>query len=475
MARSDTGRAAGLGILAMLANGISLLFTVVFARVLGSGGYGSLIALTAAFLILAIPGQALQVAVARDVSRQVDGHDPALAANVRRWARTLMVATLAVALVAALLRAPLADLIGVDLEWAAAATLAMGCAWLLLCIQRGVFQGIGSYGLVGASLVFEASGRFVFAFLFVALGLDSTGAFLGQGASILTVSALLFLPLNRRLARLGAAEAPARRPLGNLVRAAAIPLVALGLFALLQNLDVIVVRNVASDAVASDYAAISVAAKALIWIAIGIGLFVLPEATRRTARGQDGRPVLLRTLGVAAVLGLGLTTVFAVVGRPVLEIAFGEDLADGAAALPWLTLAMGLLAMVYLAVQFLLALHRVAFLGMLGAAAVVELVALSVIGPDLTGVALGVLAVEVALATGVIAAGLRAGRPGSSPVMGSDGRGFLDGAGIESPPGTPEPRNDEEGLNGDTQRHLADPDQPVAEADRPFGDREARE
>ncbi len=452
---SDTGRAVGLGVLAMAANGISLAFTVVFARVLGSDGYGSLIALTAAFLILALPGQALQVAVARDVSRQVDGHDPSLAANVRRWARTLVVTTLVVALVAALLRHPLAGLIGVHLEWAAAATLPMGCAWLLLCIERGVFQGIGSYGMAGGSLVLEASGRFVFAFFLVALGLDATGAFLGQGASVVALSLILFVPLNRRLARLGAAEAAAARPLADVLRAAAVPLVALGLFALLQNLDVILVRNVASEDVASDYAAVSVAAKALVWIAIGIGLFLLPEATRRTARGEDGRPVFLRALAVAGTLGLGLTAAFAVVGRPVLEIAFGEGLADGAAALPWLTLAMGLLAMVYLAVQFLLALRRVAFLAMLGIAAVVELAVLGAIGPDLVGVTLGVLAVEVALALGVIASGIRAGHPGHPVPVDSDGSGLLDGAGVEAAPGPAELGEEEQGLDCDAERHLA--------------------
>ncbi len=74
----------------MAANVISLAFTVVFARVLGEDGYGSLIALVAAFLVLAIPGQAVQVAVAREVSREVEGHDPALLANVRGWARALL-------------------------------------------------------------------------------------------------------------------------------------------------------------------------------------------------------------------------------------------------------------------------------------------------------------------------------------------------------------------------------------------------
>jgi len=392
----------------MATNAISLVFTVVFARVLGEDGYGSLITLVSAFLVLAIPGQALQVAVAREVSREADARDSALAANVRNWAGSLAALALVLAALATLARRPLADLLGVDVEWAAAATLPMACGWILLCLERGVLQGIGSYFAVGASLVGEAVARLAFALAFVGAGLGPTGAFLGTGASVVAAAAVLAVLIRRRLERAGRGGG-ARRPLGRLVREALVPLVALGLFALLQNVDVIVVRNLADERTASDYAAVSVAAKALIWVAIGLGLFLLPEAARRAKQGLDGRPVLIRTLALAIAMGAAATVIFLLLGPLVLRLAFGEDLAQGAPALPWLSLAMTALAAVYLCVQFLLALERRAFLVLLAIAALAEPVALTVVGADLTNVALTVLGVDVVLVVGVAVAALRAG------------------------------------------------------------------
>ena len=52
----------------LASNAIALLFTVLFARILGANDYGSLAALVSTFLILAVPGSAMQVAVARETA-----------------------------------------------------------------------------------------------------------------------------------------------------------------------------------------------------------------------------------------------------------------------------------------------------------------------------------------------------------------------------------------------------------------------
>ncbi|HEY6780622.1 MAG TPA: glycosyltransferase [Thermoleophilaceae bacterium] len=402
LSRADSVRAVGLAAAAMGSNAIALLFTIVFARLLGEDDYGSLITLLSAFLVIAIPGQALQVTVAREVSREVAGHDPSLGGNVRSWGRALLALALVSVPICALLREQIAGLLGVDLAWAAAAIVPMGIVWLLLSIQRGVLQGVGSYRLVAVSLVGEAGGRFIYALAFVAGGLGASGAFVGLGASIATMSALLVLPLHRRLTALGVSELEPTRRLSELVRRAAVPLAALALIALLQNVDVIVVNNIATEQAASAYAAVSVAAKAIVWVAIGLGLFVLPEAARRTVQGLDGRPILLRALGLVAALGIPVTLVYAVAGQKVLEIAFGPELATESAALPWLALAMTLLAGVYIAVQFLLALDRHGFLALLAAALVIEVAVLIPIGAHFTAVALAVLAVELVLAIAMV-------------------------------------------------------------------------
>ena len=75
------------------------------------------------------------------------------------------------------------------------------------------------------------------------------------------------------------------------------PIIGLFLLASLQNIDVIVAKHQLGVDAAGSYAAAAVAAKAVVWVAIGIGLHLLPEATRRAAAGLDPRPVLLRALG----------------------------------------------------------------------------------------------------------------------------------------------------------------------------------
>ena len=64
LAGSDTGRAAGMAVAVVVSNTIGLAFTIVFARILGASGYGSLAVLVSAWIILMVPGSALQVAVA---------------------------------------------------------------------------------------------------------------------------------------------------------------------------------------------------------------------------------------------------------------------------------------------------------------------------------------------------------------------------------------------------------------------------
>ena len=75
-------------------------FTVIFTRLLGADGYGSLAALLNLSVILFVPGSALQVAAAREGTLGRLGTAGELAATLRRWTRRLLaaLAVLAVAL-----------------------------------------------------------------------------------------------------------------------------------------------------------------------------------------------------------------------------------------------------------------------------------------------------------------------------------------------------------------------------------------
>ena len=406
---SDTGRAAGLAAALMANNFVALIFTVVFARLLGDDGYGSLGALLAAFTILIVPGSALQATVAREVSARAARGAEAPASGVWRWLERLLIATVAVTAVSVLLREPIGAAVGVDNEWAAAALAPSGMLWLALCVQRGALQGLGYYKAVGLSIVGEASARLAMGIALYALGFGVTGAFLGTTLSIAVVSLALVPMLRESTGSFRTRSVPLR--FRALLGSAWAPVLAFSLIAALQNIDILYVKHTASDEAAGSYAAASVAAKAMIWVAIGLGLYLLPEAVRRTYAGQDARPVLWRTLGLIGIVAIPMILVYTVAAEPVLRLVFGEDFIAAAGALPLLALAMSLLATAYLGVQYLLALGRTGFVALLGLAAVAELCMLLAVGSGLVAVASVVVILQLVLAPVLLGLSVRTAVP----------------------------------------------------------------
>ncbi|HEX2102097.1 MAG TPA: oligosaccharide flippase family protein [Solirubrobacteraceae bacterium] len=407
--RSESGKAAGLAAATLVNNGIQLVFTVVFTRLLGATGYGTLAALVSAFLILLVAGQSVQVAAAREAALDQLGHPEAVRATLRAWTHRLLLGLVAATVGSILLREQIAATIGVDeAPWGAAAILPTGVLWMLISLQRGALQGLRAYGPVGASIVLEGLGRLLCALALVGAGLGVTGAMLGTPLAFAIVAVGLELVLHRRVGPLRPAGEV--RSLRGLIGDGWVGIVGLFLLAALQNIDVIVAKHQLAADAAGSYAASAVAAKSVVWVAIGIGLHLLPEATRRAAAGRDPRAVLLRALGILFVIATPALLIFATVPELLLRLAFGPDLTLAAGALPLLGAAMTLLAVAYLTVQYLVALGERRFLWVLGAIALAEPLLLGFTDRGVVGFAGIVLAVQSAAAASVLLLGLRARR-----------------------------------------------------------------
>jgi O-antigen/teichoic acid export membrane protein len=427
---SETAKAVGLAG-AMIANNIIALgSTVVFARLLSD--YGSLAALVSYFLILSVVGQAIQVATAREGVLGHLGVGAGLLATMKRWTRTMLWFTLALTVVSILLRPPIADAVGVKHDpWAAAIGLPAGCLWLELSILRGALQGVGDYKSVGLSLVGEQATRLVTGAALAAalsgVGLAVTGAYLGTPISFIVMGVYCWRMLSEYVERFerapaeAEAEAKAREPwmapmgsrapraalgLWTHVKRAWAPIAGLIVIAVLQNIDIIAAKHRFGGVkdLASSYAATAVAAKVLIWVAIGAGFYLVPEVSRRRAAGEDTRPVLARALAIILVCAVPVLLIFAVAAKPLLRIAFGENRLLASNSLLVLGVAFTVLATTYLAIQYMLALKRTWFLVLLGAVAIAEPILLLQASRKPEGfaaVVLGIQAVGAILAFGL--------------------------------------------------------------------------
>lgn len=417
---SDTAKTAGLAVAMIGNNVIALGSSIVFARLIND--YGALAALVSYLIILTVAGQAMQVATAREGVLGHLGVGEGLIATLRSWNRSLLLFTVAISVISILLRHPIAQLVGVPKdEWAAAVGLPGGCLYLHVCLLRGALQGIGDYKGVGVSLVGEQLARLTLGAALAIVGLGVAGAYLGSLLSYVAMSLYCWLRLRGRLSPdplapgLSAAIATRALSLWAHVKRAWVPIAGLAVIQLLQNIDLITAKHQFSKDLASSYAVTAVAAKVLIWVAMGAGFYLVPETSRRRAAGEDTRGVLVRALGIIAVCAIPCLLIFAVASHPLLAIVFGSKRATASASLLPLGAAFTVLAATYLAVQYMLALKRVWFLVVLGAVAVVEPLLLLQAPRRAAGFAAVVLGVQAAGA--LLAFGLALRRDHAPPAM----------------------------------------------------------
>ena len=325
---------------AVVANGANVLVTLVIARELSTRNYGAYNQLIALFFVLSMPGSALVVGVVRRVTQwQRLGEQDRIAVWSARIRRIALFAVLGILVVGLIIRGPIARELSLPGPGGIAEVLTAGAAWCLLCIDRGLLQASRLYTPLGVNLLTEGLLRAFLTVGFVVAGAGPAGAAAALLVGILVADIHARWELHRRRAIIlepagDAAKASSEGSVSSHSLAADVgtALIALGLIGLLQNLDVLVLGRQAPGN-SGAYAAISVASKALVFGAIVLTGYLLPEVASRRQLGQHALHQLGGTLALLAVPAGILVLLGAIAPHTVLKIAFGERLTGAASAL----------------------------------------------------------------------------------------------------------------------------------------------
>ena len=427
--RAAVRGATPLALAGVLANGANVLVTLVIARELTTRNYGAYNQLFALFFVLSMPGSALIVGVVRRVTQwQRHGEEhrvPAWAARIRRIAVLVVLGVLAIGIA---VRAPLARELSLPGPGGVTEVLTAGAAWLLLCLDRGLLQASRLYTGLGINLLAEGLLRATLTVAFVVAGTGPAGAMAALliGILVADVHARWVLHRQRAITLLpdehAAMVPPAVGVSGQSLAADVMTaLAALGLIGLLQNLDVIVLGRQAPGN-SGAYAAISVASKALVFAALVLANFLLPEAASRRQLGQHALHQLGGTLALLAVPSGALVLLGAVAPHQILSLAFSDRLTAASGALLPLALAMTCLGATVLFTHYLLAVGQRIIIAALAVATATAVPLLVIANGSPTATAEADLGVQVVLAvvSGLLV--LRAARryagpgPAASPV-----------------------------------------------------------
>ncbi|HVX21239.1 MAG TPA: hypothetical protein VHB02_07820 [Acidimicrobiales bacterium] len=379
--RAGLLQAGPLAVAGLVANGANVIVTVLLARLLTTRGYGQLNVLTGLFLIVSMPGSAVIVAVVRRVTARKGN-------LVQRWARVMhrraTVAVVAFAVVVVAVGWELSGVLNQDDVGGVDAILVAGAVWVLLCLDRGLLQAHRNYRTLSANLLVEGGVRTAAMLCLVGAGLGPAGAAVGVLVAEVATAVHARVMADRVWAAEADREVTVRRrararhaatgPLGRWFRAdrdllappaerralvtdLVTALVALAMTALLQNVDVIVLGREAPER-SGSYAAVSVASKALVFGAVVLGGYLLPEAAIRWRQGGHALrqlAVTLLLLGIPAVLLLSLA-----VAAPhlLLSVVFSSRYLGAQSAFLPLVLAMVCLSITVVLTMYLLAVGR---------------------------------------------------------------------------------------------------------------------
>jgi O-antigen/teichoic acid export membrane protein len=396
--RAGLLQAGPLAAAGVVANGAGVVLTIALARLLTPHSYGVLNQLTGLYLILSMPGSAVVVAVVRRVTIW---HEDGSGHLVRRWAgRVHRQVTLVVLLWAVIVftgRHGVAVLLNQQSGIGIAAILTAAAFFVLLSLDRGLLQAHRAYRPLAANLLVEIGVRLVAVIVLVLAGFGPSGAAVGVligevvaaaharwaavrawsgGGAPHLLGAASWVAAVRPDPVLGGKTSTRRTVVLDLVVAS----VSLSMVAVLQNVDVLVVGR-DNPSHSGAYAAVSVTSKAIVFGAVVLGGYLLPEAAIRWRQGGHALRQLAVVLVLLAVPSALLLGAALVAPEELLQVVFHHAYTSAADALAPLVLAMIMLSVSVVLTMYLLAVGRRWVAGVLvGGAAALTVAVLAVHG-----------------------------------------------------------------------------------------------
>lgn len=358
----------------MTTNVLSYAFNFIFSRHLGVENYATLAALIGGFMLFSIPSTAINLIA---VKYAAEYHAVGDAARLRRLStKTLMLTSLlalAIFVAGALLQPQIAAFLHIANDAAITWTLAIIALGIVMPSARGIVQGCQDFRQFSISLVLEAFLKLLVAVALVYAGFGVAGAMAGW--AIGTALALLYTLWAVR-AHFGTQKRYVRLSLefGPLLSTVGMITVATALLTFLSFIDVVLVKHYFSAHEAGLYSAANLTGKIVLFLVGFLPTVLLPKVVKKAKNGESSLPLLLQAAGVCAVISGVVLLGFSSKPQLIVTTLAGRAFVDAAPLVFQYDVAMVLLAMLTLVVNFRIAVHRLEFVPPLAAVLVLEVV-----------------------------------------------------------------------------------------------------
>jgi len=351
-----------LFIITILTNFCNYGFHALASRMLGPVDYGALVSMLALLTVIAIPSQAIQIIIAKRVSvEEFSGRLDRIAALLKQFmVRTLLLGIL-VWLGLTLSSAFWTDFFRLQAKGPIIAVGFAGLVWLVLPVVRGALQGLQKFNHLGLNMLTDGILRLGIGAVFFLVGFGITAGVIAGAISGLIACLLALWPLqnirNQPIVDVAALD------LGQLYRFGVPVVLTLGAFMFLSSMDIIMVKHFFAPQQAGYYSAGALVGKAFLFLPFAVAQVLFPKVSASQAKSEQTHFLLLKSLLLTGGILLGGILAAYFLAPVIILTLFGRDFFNPVTLnlVRVFGMAVAPLALVYILVQYNLALHNKKF------------------------------------------------------------------------------------------------------------------
>ncbi len=365
----------------LIGNLLQYLFHFAAGRILGPIEYGILASLLALSVILTVPTGIAQTVITQYIAgffaRKEMGRASGFAVEA---AKGLTIIGLGIFFLTALASPIIAAFLNIPSTWP---VLAMGTFFLFsgpLVTLTGVLQGLQRFYGLAAQTVLGPGLRLLAGLVMIGLGLGAAGALTATAVSNLIVLGLT-TPLISDL--LGTSRSQHGLKLSEVSNYTGIVFWGTLAFAVLTNVDLVIVKHFFQPEQAGYYSAASVLGKTILAFPGAVAMLLFPKSSFRHALGQ-GASDLARKSGLVTLALSGFAAVLLYLFQaPAIQIMFGEEYRQGAPLVGMYGASMAFFALVQLLFNYYLSQKDARFVWLLAVSAALLTGFLAFVHPSL--------------------------------------------------------------------------------------------
>ena len=353
---------------------LGYLFQIIMGRMLSVSEYGIFSALMAMIVVIRAPMTTLSMIISRRVSTYRSEQDNGKLGYLFYWInrKLLLIAVVLIVLVVFNIK-PLQNFLLIEKS----AHLYLLLIILLIAFPQAVnnayLQGLQYFKWLSVVGVLATLLKIIITVILIYFGLGVAGALGGVIFSTFIILILTYVVLRPSLSKNNASISNTT----HLLFKSAMPvLLANVAFAVMTQIDMVLVKYYFSEQEVGIYAAASILGKAVMYLPGGIAMALFPMVAENHASGKSSAHLMFQAVGVTALLSLTGALFYYFFADSIIVLLYGNDYKEAANVLKYFGFAILPMALIMVAEHFLIAMGRVLFAYLFMVVAPLQLIAI---------------------------------------------------------------------------------------------------